>query len=1155
MDFHILGPLEATDGNAPLALGGSRQRALLGVLLLHANEAVSSDRLIDELWPGERSDQAIKALQVAVSRLRKILEPGTPAGESRVLLTRSPGYELRVDPERLDAKRFEALVGEGRRALAAHDPRAARAKLDTALELWRGPPLGDLAYESFAQAEIARLEELHLTAREHRIEADLALGDHEEVIGRLEGLIAAQPLRERPRGQLMLALYRSGRQAEALEVYSDARRVLVEELGIEPGRRLRELHQRILEQDPALDAAPSAGEPAASAPGSDFVGRERELAELAGGLDDVFAGRGRLFLLGGEPGVGKSRLAEELGTRAHARGAELLVGRCWEAGGAPTYWPWTHALRGHVRDTGDDELEADLGRGGPELAQIVPELRRRFPDLPAPSPLEPEGARVRLFDATAEFLRASSERVPIVLVLDDLHAADAGSLLMLRFLSRELASMRVLVLAIYRDVDPIPAGPLADMLAEVFREHGTSRLSLAGLAEPEVASYVVLTAPEVASPELAARLHAETDGNPLFVGEIVRLLAVEGAPPDPQVDALAIPQTVRDVIARRLAHLSEEAGDLLVLASVLGRDFSLGTLVAMSGVPESELLDGLDEAIAAGVVSDLPGSPGRLRFEHGLIRETLYDGLTSGRRIRLHRLAIAGLEQLHADWPGPHLAELAHHAVAGREPAKGLRYAREAADLALDQLAYEEAARLYGLALEAHDQRSGPDPHERCELLLAAGEALARGGSTADAKRTFLEAVALATSAHLPEHRARAALGYGGSRSGWQRAGDDERLVPLLEEALATIGESDSPLRARLLARLAGALRDQPTLEPRGTLSREAVELARRVGDTDTLVYALASRFMAVWGPDPGELTAITDEVSELARQSNDPDRAFEALTLRGVLAWTMLAWDDAGRLDAAYEDLATRLKQPVRQWQGAMVNTVAALFRGDFAAAERLATETLEFAESLSADADCSYRLAMFVLRREQGRLAEVEELIRDAADRYPGYRSFRCFIPLLDWELGREEDARRHFDELATDEFAALPRDSEWLFCLSILAEVAAYLDDRERAAVLYRLLEPYGHLNAMASGEVAIGAVARPLGILATTIGDTDAAERHFEQALELNAAAQARPWHAHTQSAYAHMLLARARPADAERSRELTAAAASTYRELGIESVVT
>ena len=226
MEFRILGPMEVTEQGQSVPLGGAKQRALLAVLLLHPNEVVSSDRLIDGVWAGEPPATALKTLQVYVSQLRKRL--GTD-----VIVTRAPGYLLRVDRDDLDLSRFELLVKEAKGAA----PEVAAAKLRQALALWRGPPLAEFTYEPFAQTEIGRLEELRIAALEERIEAELALGLHADLVAELEALVAQHPLRERLRGQLMLALYRSGRQAEALHVYQDGRRLLVEQLGIDPRSR------------------------------------------------------------------------------------------------------------------------------------------------------------------------------------------------------------------------------------------------------------------------------------------------------------------------------------------------------------------------------------------------------------------------------------------------------------------------------------------------------------------------------------------------------------------------------------------------------------------------------------------------------------------------------------------------------------------------------------------------------------------------------------------------------------------------------------------------------------------------------------------------------------------------------------------------------
>ena len=301
MEFRILGPVEAVAAGRVIRLRGGRQRALLALLLLHAGETLSTERLIDELWGEHPPAKAAKTVQVHISRLRRALAQAVPNGSDGLVLTREHGYELRLDPERLDAHRFERLVAEGRSELGADRPQRARSRLEEALTLWRGEPLGDLAYEPFAQREIARLEELRMAARELLVEARLAHGCHAELVGELERLVVEHPYRERLRALLMLALYRSERQADALQAYQHARRTLVEQLGIEPGERLRGLERAILAQDPGLQLAarvePTAPEPTVGAPRSALVDRERELAELAGPLKDALAGRGRLLLL------------------------------------------------------------------------------------------------------------------------------------------------------------------------------------------------------------------------------------------------------------------------------------------------------------------------------------------------------------------------------------------------------------------------------------------------------------------------------------------------------------------------------------------------------------------------------------------------------------------------------------------------------------------------------------------------------------------------------------------------------------------------------------------------------------------------------------------------------------------------------------------
>jgi DNA-binding SARP family transcriptional activator/tetratricopeptide (TPR) repeat protein len=1063
VEFRLLGPLEVVADGRSLDLGAHKQRALLGLLLLSANSAVPSDRLIDALWDDDPPETARKALQVYVAGLRKQL------GRDR-LETRPPGYLLKVEPEELDAARFARLQEEGR--------------LDEALSLWRGPPLADLASEQFVQAEIARLDEMRVVCLEERAERELAAGRHTELVGDLEVLVSEHPFRERLRGQLMLALYRSGRQADALEAYSNARTALVEELGIEPGRRLRELHQRILEQDERLDPRTQAATP------GNFVGREPELAALMGALDRAAAGQGGLFLIGGEPGIGKSRLAEEVANEARARGMRVLVGRCWEAGGAPAYWPWVQALR-----------------------EISPELER-------PTASESEGARFRLFESVARLVREAAEIRPIVLVLDDLHAADAGSLLLLQFLARELRDMRTLVLASYRDVDPVPDPRLTEMLADVGRESLTRRLHLGGLSRDELADYVDVTAAEIGSPEMVARLHEDTEGNPLLAGEIVRLFAEEGS--------TAIPQSIHDVIARRLGHLSDECNRVLALASVMGREFAVDVLAQMAGLPDDDLLDLLDEPTQARVLSDVPGGRGILRFAHVLIRDTLYEGLTPTRRMRVHRLAVQSLEARYEREPGPHLAELAHHSMAGSDFGRGLEYARRAAERAMGQLAYEESARLYNSALAALELASPDDEGARCELLLALGDSHARAGDTPAASEAFYAAAEIAKRLRMPRALAVAAAGVGG-RMDWSRAGDDAERVPLLEDALQMLGDADPELRAKVLGRLAGALRDELSLDRRGALSREAVELARASGSRAALASALSGRAAAICAPDTvAECLAIGSELGEIAAEIGDSERVVGAHMYR-VIGLLQLGEVDQARVELrAARVVAEELRQPAQLWEVQSGEALLSLAAGRFDEAERLIEECFAVGEHVL------------------GGLAESLPGVAELAAEYTARPLFRCALTHLEARLG-SKGARQSLVELIGD---ALPFDQEWLLGISLLSETAVLVGDVDAAARLYDRLEPWSGCAVSDPGEAFRGAVDRDLGNLASLLSRFDEADQHFQAATAMNTRMGARPWLARTREDHARMLLARGRPGDQEHAQDLLRAARSSYRDLGM-----
>ncbi len=538
--YAILGPVELCDRERRVAVGGVRQMALLALLLVNANRTVTADRLIEAVWNDRAPAGARKRLQVAIARLRSVLEHDGPRGGS-VLRTVAGGYLLAVRPGELDAEVFLRRVGDGRAALEAGEPERARDVLREALAMWRGPALAGVAYAEFAQPEVRHLEELRLAALETRVECELQLSERSGLIGELDGLVAAHPARERLAGQLMLALYRCGRQGDALDVYARTRAHLSGELGHEPGPALRSLQAEILAQSPALQWG--TGEPAVAAavvgtapgiavlpralplprplhgpPGSPFVGREPQLAGLRALWQGLCGGQRAAIVIGGEPGIGKTRLAGELARAAHGNGAIVLYGCCDEDLAVP-YQPFVEALRPYVHAVGVDRVHADLGDLAPELGRLLPGLAV----LGEPVRADLESERFALFDAVAALVEAMTRHQRVLLVLDDLHRASNPALLLLRHLIRSERPLGMLLLSTYRDTELHRGQPLARLLADLQRDASATRLHIGGLDEDAIALLVdaaLAPAPHTRA-ELARVVAAQTGGNPLLIRELL----------------------------------------------------------------------------------------------------------------------------------------------------------------------------------------------------------------------------------------------------------------------------------------------------------------------------------------------------------------------------------------------------------------------------------------------------------------------------------------------------------------------------------------------------------------------------------------------------------------------------------------------------------
>jgi len=905
-----------------------------------------------------------------------------------------------------------------------------------------------------------------------------------------------------------------------------------------------------------------------------FVGRERELDELRSGLPDVVHGRGRFFLLCGEPGIGKTRLVEELANEAVGLGIRVLWGRCWEAGGAPAFWPWLQILRACLRGGSSALVRQQPLRRLRELGQILPEIEAFLegdagvPVAPRDSPeadLEP--ARFRLHDAVSSFLKTLAMQQPMLLVLEDIHAADIPTLRLLHFLTHDLFDAPLTVIATYRSAEVLTNPAIATRIDELGQN--AQLLPLGALSRGDVQRFLVHTVGKVL-PRVANAIFTATEGNAFFVTEILRVLVAErrlDTVDEEQLQA-ALPHRVRDAVQRHLTPLPQETRELLSTAAVFGKDFDVAVLERVAPAaadsvqePGSGVKDRLAAALAAGVIVNTAAGE-RFGFSHALVREALYTAIPIARRSELHRAAAAALESYWSSHGRPPFAELAHHYLAAATTAeiadKAIHYSRLAGDHAMQCLAFEEARLHYQHALEcierwyAEGTRDTEVEVRRGELLQALAWAHRQSGDSDQASQVFLRVTQLARDIGAVDLFARAAEDI----EPFQVGSFSPRQVALLEEALQMLPPGDNPQRARALATLASALYHSHDLPRREQLSRAAVEMARRLGDPQVLSHTLRCRELAIWVPE------YLDERVEAAREHLAVALSLnDTAMIRQMYVWQVLGAFEHGEIDdveramAAYEHVEGTEHEPMYRWIGANWRPALALLRGRFDEAEELANQCLSLGIGVRREhALAAYGAQLLVARIEQGRATDYLATLEAAMLESPEQRAeIPAILALAYAESGRLTEARQQFEKLTPSDFGIVPKDLNWVAIMVMLASVCSTLRDRERAPKLYKLLAPFAGRVAIISTAVASwGAVARFLGLLSTTLERWDEAEAHFEAAAAEHDAMQAPALLARTRVDHADMLLRAGR--DLERARLLAQSGLEDAHRLGMPGLV-
>jgi predicted ATPase len=887
-----------------------------------------------------------------------------------------------------------------------------------------------------------------------------------------------------------------------------------------------------------------------------LIGRERPLAELQAGLDAALSGRGRVLLVTGETGIGKTRLAEELAARAEACGAAVRIGRCWETEGAPAYWAWIQILRSEARARGSQALRALIGTSASEIVGILPELRDEFPNLPKPAPMDPRQARFRLFDAVTHVVKRAAQERALVLIFEDLHRADPASLRLLEFLAREVSGARILVVGTLRDDELARTSEHSRIIAELARASSAQYVPLDGLSLEDVGRFVESATGEAPNPSVAEALHRQTNGNPFFLAQVVPALAEEGLLQSWSGDEpfdLELPRGVRQAILGQLDGLSAFARRVLEAAAVQGRSFSLGVLEAALEADRDALTHALSEAVRSGIALEDPERPGRYRFTHVLVRDTLYAELPAADRAAWHRRLGDALEgRTGGEGPG-HLAELSHHyseARAAGGAKKALDYSIAAARWAAERLAYEEAVGYYERGLDLLELQDSVDEASRCDLLIDLGEAQLRATDATASRATLQRAAELARGLHEPERLARAAVATAQTANPLVRGVVEEQVVSLLEVALARLSERDSALRARLLVSLVLALYWAEDQHERCTrLCEDALAMARRVGDPQTLLFIQSAVISARWGPDLIEERAqLATEAIRLGETTGVKEQILDARVQR------LVAWFELGRMDAVDQELAeiSRITAELHHTEAdeylPWFQAIRAIMSGRFDVGEKLASQFLDDVQKRGDETGLlGFSLQFILLRWLQGRCDEILEAVQHLSERHPAVSTFRATLTRIYCDLGRFDDARRELERLTPRESCRFAKKIGWFTIMALLSESAALLGDQRRCEALYAELTPYSRRHA-ASGAGYMGSVSRYLGLLATELGRWDMAERHFTVALEMETHIGARATVAWTQFYYARLLHLRG---DApERAEPLTQRALENAAELGL-----
>jgi class 3 adenylate cyclase/tetratricopeptide (TPR) repeat protein len=895
---------------------------------------------------------------------------------------------------------------------------------------------------------------------------------------------------------------------------------------------------------------------------TEFVGRDAERADLRRLVDGAVGGRGALVMIGGEPGVGKTRITEELAEEAAGHRMMTMVGHCAETEAAPPYAPVVELFDATFRGVSKKTLREALGDAAPEIARIMPELRRVFPDLPAPIELPPEQERRYLFNSITDFLTRASHMQPLLLVLEDLHWADEPSLLLLRHLAERIAELPILLIGTYRDVELDVDRPLARTLEELVRRRLVHRIALSRLPKEGVATMLRVLAGREPPSTLVEAVFSETEGNCFFVEEVFQHLLEEGKLFDQtgewrtevRIGEVDVPEGVRLVLGRRLARLSEGARRALGGAAVIGRNFTFELVEALGEVSTDSLLDGIEEAHRARLLSSSEDAfQARFTFAHELIRQTLLTGLSLPRRQRLHLRVADAIERVHARDLDVHIADMAHHlyqAGAAADPERAVHYLVLSGDRAMEGAAFEDAFRSY-------DRAAGLQPEDdlraRADLLVKLGFALRALNRNDEAIASWRQA--LDRYADLGDSQAAGQVCWDISlQLGW--AGYPVESIEFMQRGLAVVGEERNPLRGSLLALSGGIFGYLGDREGGMEMMEESFAIAAETADDALKAYAIGSKAIIDYAyMDHGTIVREAETNEAIVRASASP---WDLASYLSILQWSLLA---VGRIDEAVamqqelQPLADRIGYFVAQILAERLEGVLA-YRGsgDLAAYEKFARRDLERCTAADVAWISNSYGFLSAIGLWRGRLDDALEYATLAIDREPpgGFSGWTVPLALLTRiYLGLRDEALAMIDGLR-DRLPVAGQPASWgSWCiLHGTVEGLALLGQREAAAELYPLVLETNRTGSTFANVYMVRQTETVAGIAAHAARLWDEAERHFTASMRIADEMPIRIEQAEARYYFAMMLAERDRDEDRKRAREVAEEALEIYRDVGM-----